>query len=147
MLTNVLLLLILGWLLIASVCGLSLFVRLQRFFRPRGKDQASPFGEVISATSAILAKHLANELRATLMGKASALGKAIDGAEGDVVEDMIAQKSPLIGALLAFSPKLRNRLMRSPLASVAVNALLGGLKAPGNGKSDIVPQSSMDLKL
>lgn len=138
-LTNVFLALILCCLLLAGVYSVKTVKTLRTFVTSPAPDKPSPLAEFIQAASTIFSTQATMQLKTSLLGKTSAVTRAVSGMESDVAEDLIAAKSPtnalVLAALTAFSPKLKNRLMRSPLAAIA----LSQLNLTGMGKAGAPP--------
>lgn len=121
--------------------------QVQEFFAPGKDNQPSPFALVVQNSSAILAGEIERRISAMMMGKASAVSKAIDGVEEEVTGQAISQANPLIGALVNFSPALRRKIARSPALGQALQGLSqGGLGnlfgGSGNGGNHKTPAGS-----
>lgn len=110
--------------------------QVEEFFNP-GKDNApSPFALVIQNSSAILAGEIERRISAMMMGKASAVSKAVGQVEEEIAGEAMTQANPLLGALINFSPALRRKIARSPALGQALQGLsaggLGGLLGGSN---------------
>lgn len=140
----IILALILGCHIVALVWAARMVKSARQFLTAPGTDKPSPLAEAVSHVSTIFAVSIAKQVQMSMMGQASALSKATAGAEQDIARDMLANKNPLLSTLLDFSPKLRNRLLRSPAAAIALSGLnlgaLGGNHGPkptsGNGHDE-----------
>jgi len=112
----------------------ALVSQLQDWVSPGAGGALSPLAQFTGAVSNQLADALTMRLKTTMMGQASALAKSVDAATGDVAEDMVGSKNPLIAALIGFSPSLRARLRKNPLAAMALsNVNLGAFLGKGSG--------------
>lgn len=100
-------------------------------------ETPSPFAQTILAMAQVSAPVFTQSLTGSAMGKTSAVAQAVDGIEGDIAGDMLAQKNPILSLLVESSPSLAKRLKRSPMAREALAHLdLGKFMGPGNGRKD-----------
>jgi len=120
------------------------------FFDPGADNAPSQFALLVKHVSQVLATEVMLSVKGSLMGQASAVGKQIDAAASDIAGDALAAKSPWLAALLEFSPSLKKRVTKSPIAAMALaNLNLGGLlkgqSTGGNGQSKASVQSTFEL--
>ncbi len=67
-------------------------------------------------------------IKGQINGIASGMARAIDGAENDVADEMLASKNPMLAAIIEGSPALQKRLKKSPVLKFALaNLNLGSL--------------------
>lgn len=160
-LTDVLLMFILCFLLAGAAASTLIAIRLLRhyeylsatfreFVSAPAEGQPSPLAIFIDNVGQVLASQITVNLRTSLLGKASGVIRALDGAEADVTEDVLARANPWIAGLMALSPKLTRRLAKSPALAMALSRIQfpgtngGGLPGePGR----IVPGQQGDFKL
>lgn len=153
MLIQVILALILCWLV---VCGLvawflvqgikrAIADQVENFVSPGPEDKdgnpgPSPLAIIIQNAAIILAGELQQRISAMMMGKASAMSKAMTQLEGEVIQENLAGANPALGAILSASPGLQKKIARSPALAMALQAISqGGLGSlfgnRGNGHS------------
>lgn len=150
--------LICGWILVIAVSAWflvrrSIMAAVQFLFESPAEGQPSPAQAAVMSIGVMIGDRLKDSLSGALMGHASALSKTVQSMEGDVAADGLAAGNPLIAALLQFSPSLRKRVTKSPLAAMALQALpleqilskLGGAARPGNGSRPPASPSTFEL--
>jgi len=118
---------------------------LAAWVAPGDDNSPSQLALVVKAAAAIHVEELKASLSGAMMGHASAMSKAVQGIESDVANDQLAGQNPMLAALLSFSPSLRKRLTKSPMAALALSRLdLSGLlkqSAGNNGNKQSSPSS------
>lgn len=137
------------WLTVLAGAGLFLAWRqLQRekadlvdlvtsWFEKPGPDQASQVEMAAHAIAHIAAEEIKQSLSGAMMGHASALSRQLQAAEGDLVADQVQAANPLMSMLLNFSPSLRKRVAKNPMAAMALAQLpIGDIlrKVAGGGQ-------------
>lgn len=100
---------------------------LREFFSSPGKDPDHPeqdlpsaFFKTTFAVSQMIAANLSQSLTASMMGRASAMKKQVEAAEGDIMTDALAGSNPMMGAGLDMFPSLKKRIQRSPMLQSAL---------------------------
>lgn len=133
---SVLLGLILCCFIVAGIVAYRIWRGLRAFVLPPGEGQVSPLGQFIQNVAVVVSSQLTMQIKTSLMGKASAASKAVDGIEQDIAGDVLASKSPLVAGVLDMFPSLRKRVLRSPIAAMALQSLnLGSLVGGKNNGS------------
>lgn len=84
------------------------------FITSPGENQPSPLAQTTGAMADMVARSLVAQAKATFMGLQSGNSRAEKAIEADMAEDLIAQKSPLAGAIMSSFPSLRRTLRRNP---------------------------------
>lgn len=113
---------------------------------PQG-DGLSPLAAFVQSASRLMASELSASLKASLMGQMSGIARSLDGAQADVVGDMVGAANPWVGALLELSPSLKKRIGRmNPMAVMALSNALSGL-GKKNGAGSPGGQSSSQMEL
>lgn len=133
---TVLLALVLSCLLVILYAMWRGYSALRHFVSQAAPDKPSPLGEAVSAVARTFGQEIALHLKTAILGKSSALTKAVNGIEADLATDGLANAHPGVAALMALSPKLTKRLMNSPVAQIALSKILEsrvGGKQPSNG--------------
>lgn len=130
--------LILCFLVAGAAAAVFLVTRVMRafmeFVSPPAEGEPSPLARFIDSAAQVLASQLTMNLKTSVLGKVSGLTRALDGAEADVTQDLLAARSPLLAGLLALSPKLGRRLAKSPALAAALSSLdLSKLMNAGKG--------------
>ncbi len=131
---------------------------LDSFLSRPTPEKPSPLEQMVSMLAAALSDQIKAHLSAAMMGHASAASKQLDGIAQDTMQDSLAAQNPLMAALLSFSPSLRKRVTKNPIAAMALSSLnldgllsrLGGVPGNGNGSNHAMrgagsPQTKFDL--
>lgn len=126
--------------------------QMASFFAPNG-DQPSQFALVVQMASKMVAAEMTSSIKASLMGQASGISRALSGIQADAVGDAVAAQNPLAGLALEAFPSLKKRLGKMDpqlvmgLAQMFSKATAGGGKAqPGkNGSGARPPGEQMTL--
>ena len=115
---------------------------IRMFFTPPGGDEPSEFAEVVNTVGKALGRSAAMEAKTTMMGKASGEARLETAIQGDMLNDTINHKSPVLGALLESFPTLKKRASKNPaVIEYLLNHLPSiipghGTSTPGNGSAD-----------
>lgn len=112
--------------------------RLADFFISQDPERASEFALVVDSISERMASKIVASAKGTLLGMQGGDAKSIQALEGDIVNDLTAQKSPAIAAVLEQFPSVKRRLMKNPqLLDLAMPYIMkmtaGAAGGPSNG--------------
>lgn len=103
------------------------------FITAPNKETPSPFQATVTEVAKMASPVFTMQLKTSLMGKASAVSKAIDAIEGDIEDDGLAKANPMMAALMEFSPSLKKRVKKSPLAKQLLSGIdLSSFINPGS---------------
>lgn len=159
---------LIGAILIVNVAlvGLVLFcmIRVRAVYRDMigfvtspGNNEPSPLARTVEAAGDMLARSLVAQAKGAFMGKQSGEARAETAIAGDIAEDLINARSPMIGALLNSFPTLKKTIRRNPqLLDLALSKLAGaqGSGSQGSGAQGSSPGNNghssplqMDFKL
>jgi len=110
---------------------LSVYQSVNDFFEPAGKDQLSPWGEVINAFTANVGNEVGHGVQRAL---SQSMGGTMKGATAELEQRAIAENPNL--AVMGMLPK---SIQRNPLAMIAfqqiMNKGIGGGKQVGDNHS------------
>jgi len=105
---------------------------VQAFMLPQAEGEPSKLAAIVYEGGRVVSGELIKSLKGALMGQSSALARAESAIEGDVFQDAVDAKSPLLGMLLEQFPRLKKRLLKSPAAAMALGQMdLGSLLKGG----------------
>jgi len=104
---------------------------------PEG-EEPSGIMSLVSEVGRASGRAIAMEVKTTAMGKASGEARLEKAIEGDIAQDTLNSKNPLIGGLLDMYPSLKKRALKNPGVVEFLLQRLGSAKAfnpPDNGES------------
>jgi len=106
---------------------LSVYQSINDFFEPAGKDQLSPWGEVVNAFTANVGNEVGHGVQRAL---SQSMGGTMKGATAELEQRAIADNPNL--AVMGMLPK---SIQRNPLAMIAFQQIMnkGGLSGLGGG--------------
>ncbi len=103
------------------------------YITPQGEGEPSPLARTVEAAGDMLARSLVAQAKGAFMGKQSAAVRGETAIAGDIAEDLLAQRSPVISAILQSFPTLKKTIRRNPqLLDIALSKLAGGLGSGGS---------------
>jgi hypothetical protein len=104
-----------------------------REFVSPGKDQPSPLSQFIALESKMIAQDFTNQIKTSMLGKASGQARQENAIAGDIVSDVLNETNPMLGMILDQFPTLKKRIAKNPqMAFGAMNLLSSMGKGRGN---------------
>jgi hypothetical protein len=114
-----------------------IFAQGKAFITPESEGKPSALANVTQVAADMLGRGVTAQLKATFMGKQSVDVRNGQRIASDIAVDGLSMSNPLIGAVLQQFPTLTKRLAKNPaLLDMALQALAGGVKAPGPAPSN-----------
>jgi hypothetical protein len=106
--------------------------QFRTFVSPGPDNQPSPLSQFISLESKLMAQDFTNQIKTTMLGKASGAVRAENAMAGDIVSDVLNAENPMLAMLLDQFPTLKKRLVKNPqMALGAMNLIQSQM---GKGK-------------
>ena len=107
--------------------------QFRTFVSPGPDNQPSPLSQFIALESKMLAQDFTNQIKTSMLGKASGAARQETAIAGDIVSDVLNETNPMLGMILDQFPTLKKRLAKNPQMAFGAMNLLSGLgKGPGN---------------
>ena len=100
---------------------------LRAYFETPDGQTPSQFASLVECVADTFGHKIMTHAKATFMGTQSVDSKNIARLEGDVVQDMIAQKSPLLSVILSQFPSVARRVAKNPNLLPLIQSMLPGL--------------------
>jgi len=94
---------------------------IAQFFNPKGKDQPSPFGEVVDSVSEVFADKLGTRIQAGIRGQ---LGGNVKGLNRGL-EEVAMQEDPSLAVL----DSLPKSLKKNPVAMMGLQSIVSRIMA------------------
>lgn len=122
--------------------------RVADFTAPGEDDTPSEFALATQAVAHLFAEELSTILKASLMGQASGVSRAMDGMQAEIAGEAVEQQNPMLALLMAFSPALKKKIVKNPLAALALaQGFKGGGIFPGNGEKAGGKSDQLGMKM
>jgi hypothetical protein len=107
--------------------------QFREFVSPGKDNQPSPLSQFIALESKMLAQDFTNQIKTSMLGKASGAARQENAIAGDIVSDVLNETNPMLGMILDQFPTLKKRIVKNPQMAFGAMNLLSGLgKGPGN---------------
>lgn len=151
---------LLALILVANVAILALIalflVKLRAVYRgvvefitPEAEGKPSPLANTAGVVADMVGRSMIAQAKAVFMGRQSGDNRGEATVTADILEDVVAQRSPAIAALLGSFPTLKKTLRRNPaLLDLALSKLAGGLgSGPGHQDNQAQPSGNGQSRL
>lgn len=123
--------------------------QIETFLTPVEEGKPSPAAQVWEAAADMLSRAMMARLSTAIMTGSSALSRASKAVEGAVIEDVVAQQSPLLAGLLDQFPTLKKTLKRNPqLLDIGLQAMQRAMQSKAAAQTNghkVEPQQELDL--
>ena len=118
---------------------------LRAYFESSNPDTPSQFAMLTEILSERFSQKLVNSLKSSFMGQQSVDAKNIQRLEGDLVQDLAGQQSPILGAILNSYPAVAKRLAKNPSLLPLVQSLMSKVSSGSAAQSAHPSDNSQDI--
>ena len=98
--------------------------QFREFVSPGKDNQPSPLSQFISLESKMLAQDFTNQIKTSMLGKASGAARQENAIAGDIVSDVVNETNPMLGMILDQFPTLKKRIVKNPQMALGALSLL-----------------------
>jgi len=110
--------------------------QFREFVSPGKDNQPSPLSQFIALESKMLAQDFTNQIKTSMLGKASGAARQENAIAGDIVTDVLNETNPMLGMILDQFPTLKKRVVKNPqMALGALSLLQNAGKGSNNGNN------------
>ena len=106
--------------------------QFREFVSPGKDNQPSPLSQFISLESKMLAQDFTNQIKTSMLGKASGQARQENAIAGDIVSDVLNETNPMLGMILDQFPTLKKRVVKNPQMALGALSLLQNAGKGGN---------------
>lgn len=98
--------------------------QFREFVSPGKDNQPSPLSQFIALESKMLAQDFTNQIKTSMLGKASGAARQENAIAGDIVSDVVNETNPMLGMILDQFPTLKKRIVKNPQMALGALSLL-----------------------